>query len=307
MDVCRSGTSIGNGKRCNFKKVVRPSIKREVVGYLQKKYRASLDKCCQVVNMSRSSWYYKSKLDDNPIISKLHEMVAKYPNRGFENYYYRIRRVGYKWAWCRMLRIYRELGLVRRPKKRRKHPVNLRKPLEQPCQLNEVWSMDFMSDCLEDGRNFRVLNIIDDHNRECLSNDGAISYPAKRVIKQLESLKLEIQLPRYIRTDNGPEFTSKTYADWCEENDVTPIYSEPCKPMQNGYVERFNRTFREDILDANLFNSLAQYNMIGEKWKDDYYTYHPHDSLEKKALRVCSKKPIEFGASLELNWLNYYF
>ena len=235
--------------------------------------------------MSRSSWYYQSKLDDTVVVNKLNEMVEKYPNRGFENYCHRIRREGYKWAWSRMLRVYREMGLVRRPKRRKRLPESLRKPLEQPARLNEVWSMDFMSDCLEDGRTFRVLNIIDDHNRECLTNDGSISYPSSRVIRQLEILKSEYGLPRHIRTDNGPEFISKEYKDWCSKNKVSPVYAAPGKPMQNGYVERFNRTFREDILDAYLFSSTAQYNGIAEDWCDDYNRYHPHDSLGKKSPR----------------------
>ncbi len=109
-----------------------------------------------------------------------------------------------------------------------------------------------MSDCLEGGRPFRVLNIIDDYNRECLSNDGGIGYPSARVIRQLELLKSEYGLPKYIQTDNRPEFISKEYKEWCSKNDVEPVYAEPGKSMQNGYVERFNRTFMEDVLDAYL-------------------------------------------------------
>lgn len=118
--------------------MVKPHAKREVVEYLQKKYNTGVEKCCEVVQMSRSSWYYKSKLDDSPIVKILQKLAEKYPNRGFENYYYRIRREGYKWAWSRVLRVYRELGLVRRQKKRQRLPAGLRKPLEQPAGLNEV-------------------------------------------------------------------------------------------------------------------------------------------------------------------------
>ncbi|MFT4536524.1 MAG: putative transposase [Saprospiraceae bacterium] len=138
------------------------------------------------MNISRSSIYYTSKLDDAEIIVKLKEMVCKHPIRGFENYYHRIRREGHKWAWRRLLRVYRSTGLVRRQKRRRRLPEAMRKPLEQPKTLNEVWSMDFMSDSLEDGRTFRVLNIIDDSNRECLCTQGSISYPTLRVLRRLQ-------------------------------------------------------------------------------------------------------------------------
>ena len=119
-----------------------------------------------------------------------------------------------------------------------------------------------MSDALVDGRKFRILNVIDDYNRECLISEGSISFPAKRVIKQLEQLKEEIGLPTYIRTDNGPELTSNDYKEWCETNHVTPVYAEPGKPTQNGYIERLNRTFREDVLDAYMFTSINQFNIL---------------------------------------------
>ncbi len=263
--------------------MVKPSVKKEVIVYLKDTYKAGTGRMTSLVDRSRSNWYYKSKKDDSEIVEKFKELVLKYPNRGFENYYHRIRREGNKWAWSRMLRVYREMGLVRRPKKRKRLPKELRKPLEQPKELNEVWSMDFMSDSLSDGRTFRVLNIIDDCNRACLQNKGSISYPSLGVIRILTQLGEEVGFPKYIRTDNGPEFISKDYKEWCEQNNIIRVYSEPGKPMQNGYVERFNRTFREDILDAYLFSSISQFNVLAEKWKDDYNTTHPHQSLGNKS------------------------
>lgn len=263
--------------------MVRPSAKKEVASYLLKKYDASVEQSVSIVKMSRSSWYYKGKLDDSEIVGKLAEMVEKYPTRGFENYYHKIRREGHTWAWCRILRVYREMGLVRRAKKRYYLPDAQRKPLQQPVCHNQTWSMDFMSDAMVDGRSFRILNVIDDYNRECLVSEGSISYPAQRMIKQLEQLKEEFGLPTYIRTDNGPEFTSRDYKEWCKFNDVTPVYAEPGKPTQNGYIERFNRTFREDVLDAYIFTSIHEFNIISEKWKDDYNEYHPHQSLANKS------------------------
>lgn len=277
--------------------MVKPSAKRKVATYLVEKFNVSIDQSVSIVQMSRSSWYYKSKLDDSEVITKLREMVDTFPNRGFENYYHRIRQEGYKWAWSRILRIYRELGLVRRTKKRFYLPDGERKPLVQPKAHNETWSMDFMSDALDDGRTFRVLNVIDDYNRECLISEGSISFPSARVIKELEQLKEDVGLPKYIRTDNGPEFISKEYKQWCQKNNVTPVYAEPGKPMQNGYVERFNRTFREDVLDAYLFSSINQFNIISQKWRDDYNEFHPHDSLGNKS-------PKEFGDRFFNNFNN---
>jgi len=274
--------------------VVKPSVKRTVITYLVEKYNASIEQCVTLVNMSRSSWYYTSKLNDNEVILKLNELVEKYPNRGFENYYHRIRREGYKWAWSRLLRVYRQLGMVRRAKKRYILPDGEKKPLAQPKVQNEIWSMDFMSDALDDGRSFRVLNVIDDYNRECLISEGSISFPSARVIRELEQIKEERGLPKYIRTDNGPEFISKEYTQWCKGNGVTPVYAQPGKPMQNGYIERFNRTFREDILDAYVFTSIKQFNIISQKWRDEYNAYHPHGALRHQS-------PLDFSNKNSIN------
>ena len=259
--------------------MVKPSVKREVVNYLKGNYQVGIKRITGIVGWSRSTWYYQSKIDDTEIIEKFNELVKLKPNRGFENYYHRIRREGFKWAWSRMLRVYREMGLVRRPKKRKRLPEELRKPLFQPKKLNEVWSMDFMSDSLADGRSFRVLNVIDDHNRECLNCKGSISFPSRRVIRELEQLIEYYGKPKYIRTDNGPEFRSVEYKEWFNEHGIERVYSEPGKPMQNGYIERFNRTFREDVLDAYLFSSISQFQIIADKWSEDYNDNHPHGSL----------------------------
>lgn len=263
---------------------------------MKKKYSKGLEMCCSVLNISRASLYYKSKLEDSEVINKLRELAESHPNRGFDTYFARIRRGGSKWSRSRVLRVYRELGMVRRPKKRKKLPDAERKPLVVPIRLNQVWSMDFMRDSLVDGRTLRVLNVIDDHNRESLLIEGAISFPSRRVIQGLEQLKEEIGLPRYIRTDNGPEFISKEYKEWCLKNNVQCVYSEPGKPMQNGFVERFNRTFREDILDAYLFTSLGQFQLIAEKWQEDYNKYHPHKSLNKMSPKEYAPRPLKpFG------------
>jgi len=268
--------------------VVKPSVKKSVIGYLKKKYQTGIEQCSKVVRMSRSSWYYTSKLNDQEVIIKLMDLAKKHPTRGFDNYYHRIRREGYKWSRSKVLRVYRELGLVRRPKRRRRLPEAERKPLKQPNTLNEVWSMDFMSDTLNDGRPFRILKVMDDYNRESLLAEGSISFPSCRVIRELEQLVEEYGIPKYIRTDNGTEFRSKVYAEWFASRGIRAVYIEPGNPMQNGYIERLNRTFREDVLDAYLFTSINQFKVLAQKWRDDYNKYHPHKSLGNKS-------PIEFG------------
>jgi putative transposase len=119
---------------------------------------------------------------------------------------------------------------------------------------------------------------------------ASISYPSDRVIRELEGLIGKYGCPKYIRTDNGPEFQSGTYKKWCSDNGIQVVYSEPGKPMQNGYVERFNRTIREDILDAYLFHSVSQFNLIAEEWREEYNRSHPHKSLGHKSPQEYRKR-----------------
>ena len=275
--------------------MVRPSKKKEVAKYLLSSYHVGVRLATKVVGLSRSNWYYQSKLDDSEVIIKLNQLVERHPNRGFDNYFKRIRKEGHSWGRSRVLRVYREMGLVRRQKRRRRLPDAERKPLEAPTQINEVWSMDFMSDSLEDGRRFRVLNVIDDCNRECLLSEGSISYPAPRVTRTLEKIGQQRGYPKYIRTDNGPEFIAKEYKAWAEARNIQLVYATPGRPMENGYVERFNRTFREDVLDAYIFESLSQFNILAEKWSEDYNNHHPHQSLGDKSPReyiVGNRQPL---------------
>ena len=258
------------------------------MSYLKDRYGVSVGKCAGMMRVSRSSWYYTSRRDDSEVIGALQKLAEKYPTRGFDNYYQKLRREGYTWSRNKVLRVYRELGLVRRPKKRKRLPESLRKPLEQQQQVNEVWSMDFMSDALKDGRTIRVLNVMDDYNRESLLNKGSISFPSGRVLRELEILIQINGKPKFIRTDNGPEFRSFEYGEWMEKNGIIPVYTEPGNPMQNGYVERLNRTFREDVLDAYEFSSINQFNIIAENWQEDYNRNHPHQSIGNKS-------PKEFG------------
>ena len=139
--------------------------------------------------------------------------------------------------------------------------------------------MDFMSDSLIDGRKLRVFNVIDDCKREAIAIDAGLTYPARASIETLENLKQEIGTPKYVRCDNGPEFISKTFKNWCEKNYIEIKYTQPGIPMQNGYIERFNRFFREDILDAYYFNDIYQLQRMSDNWREDYNFNHPHKSL----------------------------
>jgi len=259
--------------------VVEPSAKRAAVSHLRKSYKVPISRACRVVRLSKSLWYYSSKKNDQEVIKELTKLAEQLPTRGFDTYYGRLRQQGFKWNRKRVLRVYREMKLSLRRKHKKRLPQRIKEPLEVPTELNHTWSMDFMSDALIDGRRIRVFNIIDDCNREALAIRSSVSFPAQRVVRVLEELGQTVGLPKKIRVDNGPEFISNYFSEWCESHRIAIHYIQPGKPMQNGFIERFNRLFREDVLDAFWFEDLQQLRIITDKWRDDYNCNHPHKSL----------------------------
>jgi len=224
-------------------------------------------------------WYYQSKRDDTEIIDKLNDMAESMPHRGFEEYYGRIRQEGIIWNRKRVLRVYRQMNLTMRRKRKRRLPSRIKEPLLRPDTINQSWSMDFMSDSLVYGRRFRILNIIDDYNREALAVEPDFSMPGEKVIDVLREIIFWRGKPQSIRVDNGPEFICKALKEWCDKKGIELKYIQPGKPAQNAYIERFNRFYREDILDAYLFDDLEQVQRLSSEWMNDYNQNHPHKAL----------------------------
>lgn len=140
--------------------------------------------------------------------------------------------------------------------------------------------MDFMSDALSNGRKIRVFNVMDDYNREALAIEASSSIPSVSVINILKDVMDWRGKPEQIRVDNGPEFTSGNFTDWCKEENIKLQYIQPGKPMQNGFIERFNRTYREEVLDAYIFEDLSQVRDLSQDWMEDYNKLRPHESLK---------------------------
>lgn len=239
----------------------------------------SIDRACRMMRVTRSMWYYKSRKDDSLVEDKLRELAEALPTRGFTVYFGRIRNEGLIWNHKRVKRVYDKLGLNIRRKKKRRLPAREKQSLQVPEQMNTTWSMDFMQDSLESGRKFRTLNIIDDYNRESLAIEVDTSLTGERVTRVLEAVMEWRGKPTEIRTDNGPEFISTAVADFFEAKKIEHKFIQPGKPMQNGFIERFNKTLREDVLDAYIFESISQVKEITESWQKDYNENHPHESL----------------------------
>ncbi|OJW54513.1 MAG: transposase [Sphingobacteriales bacterium 50-39] len=230
--------------------------------------------------MPRSTYEYKAiPKDDGPVQEALTALTDKHVDIGFWQSYYRLRNRGFMWNHKRIYRVYIQMRLNIRRRAKRRLPARIREALFIPEGPNEVWSIDFMSDALVDGRKFRVLNVIDDFNRESLAIEVDTSLPARRVIRVLERIIARRGKPTCIRTDNGPEFISHLLQEWCESNRIRLVYIQPGKPTQNAYIERKNGTMRRGLLNAYLFYSLAEVRLMAEEWQLDYNTERPHKSL----------------------------
>jgi putative transposase len=243
-------------------------------------HRVSHRQACAEAGIPRSSYCYQHKLkDDAELIELLQQLVDRHPSIGFWQCYYRIRRKGVCCNHKKLYRVYTDLKLNIRRRYRKRLPARIKQSLHQPNAINEVWSVDYMSDALWDGRKFRLLNIVDDYNREVLHIETDTSLPTIRLIRALEYLKEFRGLPRLMRVDNGPEFISAKLDAWCKENNITLGFIQPGKPTQNAYVERCNGNIRRELLNAYVFKSLDDVRQKAEEWRIDYNCTRPHSSL----------------------------
>ena len=162
---------------------------------------------------------------------------------------------------------------------KRRLPKRLRVPLYVPELPDTVWSADFMSDALASGRRFRTFNVVDDFNREALHIEIDTSITSVRLVRIFEQLQAQHGLPRVLRTDNGPKFLGEAFTAWAKAAGMAIQYIQPGKPNQNAYVERFNRTYRDELLDQYLFASLDDVREATYWWMLEYNEERPHDSL----------------------------
>ena len=174
---------------------------------------------------------------------------------------------GFKWNHKRVYRIYRELELNVRIKSRSRIKRDKPDPLAVPAAINQVWSMDFMSESLKDGRSIRAFNVIDDCNRESLAMDFGISLPTQRIIRSVQPIIEWRGKPMALRCDNGPEFIRHELIDWAIKEQITLPYIQPGKPIQNAYIERFNRTARHELLELNFFEDIEHAQLLATQWQ----------------------------------------
>ncbi len=242
----------------------------------------SVSRACQVARLSRAA-YYKPGTNwterDAEVIAAINAALAERIRWGFWKCYDRMRNLGHRWNHKRVHRVYCQMKLNLPRRVKRRPPTRQRQSLFVVPEMNTVWALDFMRDTLYGGRVFRTLNVIDEANRGALGIDIAVSIPAARVIAFVEQLIDLHGRPRAIRCDNGPELTSEAFTAWGKEQDIELRFIQPGKPDQNAYIERFNRTYREEVLSAYLFDSLDEVREITAEWLEQYNEIRPHDAL----------------------------
>lgn len=269
-----------------------PAARREAVQETQERFLVSERRACGLIGIRRSSFkYHTRRPDDGPLRAALCQAAAERKRFGYRRLIWILRRRGWLDNHKRIERIYREEHLQVRRRRRKRTAKGRGQALVPPRTMNERWSMDFMQDCLADGRRIRLLNIVDDYTRECLRIEVDTSLSGIRVVRALNEIMAVRGRPRMLLTDNGPEFTGQALDHWAYQTGVALDFIEPGKPQQNAYIESFNGKLRDECLNEHWFTNLLDARLITAQYWQEYNTDRPHSSLGNAT-------PVEFARSL---------
>lgn len=261
---------------------MKPSHRREMAQDAKCRYRISISLACNTFSISEVCFRYKSHLGDEnqKIADWLVRLTAANRNWGFGLCFLYLRNVKkFCWNHKRVYRIYPELELNLRIKPKKRIKREKPEPLKVPRSINETWSMDFMHDGLNDGKSYRLFNVIDDFNREGLGIEVDLSLPSERVIRTLERIIEWRGKPKITRCDNGPEYISSKLKKWAARTKINITYIQPGNPQQNAYIERINRTVRYDWLNQDIFYDIEEVQEKATQWLWHYNNERPNMAL----------------------------
>lgn len=222
---------------------------------------------------------------------RLKALAAERRRFGYRRLAIFLRREGIRHNIKKIYRVYREEGLMVRRRKGRKRALGTRLPLPKPDRINQIWSLDFVSDALSCGRKIRLLGVMDQCSREGLNLTVDTSLPGLRVVRELDRVvAMRGCCPKVIVSDNGTELTSRVVLQWAQEHNIEWHYITPGKPTENGYTESMNGKIRDEFLNEHWFTSLAEARQLAAEWLHDYNHVRPHSSLNYQT-------PMEFVAA----------
>jgi len=250
----------------------------------QSRFGVSERFACRVIGQPRSTQRLKPPTppdDEEAIREHLRAFARKRPRWGWRRAANDLRRNGYRINDKRVRRLWRDEGL-RVPTKKRKQRlfgIGTHVGAMSPIRPDALWALDFQFDATIDGRQVKLLNVIDEYTRECLAIVVDHSIDADRVVATLARLAAERgQPPAFVRFDNGPEFVSHAVADWCNETGVNSVFIDPGSPWQNAWIESFNSRLRDELLNLWQFDSLLEAQVLIEDWRIDYNNNRPHSA-----------------------------
>jgi len=253
---------------------------REVLG----PEKVSERRVCWLIGQPRSTQRRVHKVPDDEavLVARMIALASQYGRYGYRRITILLQDEGFRVNHKRVQRLWRREGLKvpsKQPKRGRLWFNNGACVRLRPLYTDHVWSYDFMADRTRDGRAFRILNIIDEYSRECLSIDVARKLTSEDVQARLMELFLTRGMPAHIRSDNGPEFVAEKVRGWLQRLDVAPLFIEPGSPWENGYCESFNGKLRDELLRGEIFDTLLEAKVLVERWRRHYNQVRPHSSL----------------------------
>ena len=237
-------------------------------------------RACGLMEIPRMSYRYQSRRDDNELRERLLALAREKPRFGYRRLWVLLHRdkqrarVNHKRVW----RVYRDLGLsVRRT--RRKRLQRMLRPRVVLTAPNQEWAVDFASDVAASGRRLRIFSVVDCYTRECLALEVDTSLPSRRVTRTLTQIIDRRGAPVAIRSDNGPEVSSRHFLAWCIERRIDAVHIQPGKPTQNAHVESFHGRLRDECLNVSWFWNLLDARSKIAAWRTEYNSQRPHSSL----------------------------
>ncbi len=259
-------------------------------------------RACRVLGQPRSTHRHQTRprSDEPPLVTRMIELASRFGRYGYRRIAELLHREGWRVNHKRIERLWRREGLKvpkKQPRRGRLWLTDGSCLRHRPAYRDHVWSYDFVADRTADGRALKMLTIVDEYTRECLTIDVRRTIRSMDVLERLADLFVQRGTPAFIRSDNGAEFTAHLVRDWLDRLDVQTLFIEPGSPWENGYVESFNGRFRDEFLNGEIFYTLREAQILIERWRREYNEFRPHSSLGYRPPAPAAIQPMPPGSA----------